>query len=86
MKKAPEASWLHNNGKSTGGAFMTDEELIAMIDRQMNGGVSRLKVEFTEELPLNTEKKAYHHGRCDVGSPWAKGTVTNCDAIDEVIE
>ena len=57
-------------------------ELIDMIDGKMNGGVSRLKVEFTEELQEGQRKEAYHHGRCDVGSPWATGTVGNCDAID----
>lgn len=24
-------------------------------------------------------KEVYHHGRCDVGSPWAKETVKNFD-------
>ena len=60
-------------------------KLIDMIDGKMNGGVSRLKVEFTEELQEGQRKDAYHHGRCDVGSPWATGTVGNCDAIDSDI-
>ncbi len=60
-------------------------KLIDMIDGKMNGGVSRLKVEFTEELQEGQRKEAYHHGRCDVGSPWATGTVGNCDAIDSDI-
>ena len=60
-------------------------KLIDMIDGNMNGGVSRLKVEFTEELQEGQRKEAYHHGRCDVGSPWATGTVGNCDAIDSDI-
>ena len=31
-----------------------------------------------QEGTVNTQ---YHHGRCDVGSPWSKGTVRNfgCD-------
>ena len=60
-------------------------KLIDMIDGKMNGGVRRLKVEFTEELQEGQRKEAYHHGRCDVGSPWATGTVGNCDAIDSDI-
>ncbi len=32
---------------------------------------------------LGVKREAYHHGRCDVGSPWARGTVSNCDATDE---
>ncbi|MBR1702286.1 MAG: hypothetical protein IJ716_10075 [Lachnospiraceae bacterium] len=58
------------------------EDLVNMIDGKMNGGVSRLKVEFSEAQKADTVKEQYHHGRCDVGSPWAKGTVSNCDAVD----
>jgi hypothetical protein len=60
---------------------MDVNELIQMIDGKMEGGVSRLKVSFDEEQ-TDTVKEQYHHGRCDVGSPWAKGTVSNCDAVD----
>ena len=58
------------------------DDLINMIEGKMNDGVSRLKVGFSEELPDGQKKEVYHHGRCDVGSPWATGTVGNCDAID----
>ena len=27
-------------------------------------------------------KEVHHHGRCDVGSAWAKGTVKNPECID----
>jgi hypothetical protein len=50
-----------------------------MIDGKMDGGVSRLKVQFSEELEKGQVEQKYHHGRCDVGSPWAKGTVSGCD-------
>ena len=62
------------------------DELINMIDGKMENGVSRLKVGFSEELESGEKKEAYHHGRCDVGSPWATGTVGNCDAIDSEID
>ena len=55
------------------------DEIISMIDGKMESGVGRLKVQFTEEQKQGTVKEQYHHGRCDVGSPWAKGTVSNCD-------
>ena len=58
------------------------EELIAMIDNKMSNGVSRLSVGFSEDLNTGVKRENYHHGRCDVGSPWAKGTVSNCDATD----
>lgn len=33
----------------------------------------RMKLVVTEEVPQGKVEKKYHHGRCDVGSPWAKG-------------
>ena len=58
------------------------DDLINMIDGKMNSGVSRLKVGFSEVVEEGQKKEAYHLGRCDVGSPWATGTVGNCDAVD----
>ncbi len=58
------------------------DDLINMIDGKMNSGVSRLKVGFSEEVEEGQKKEAYHLGRCDVRSPWATGTVGNCDAVD----
>lgn len=58
------------------------DEVIKMIDGKMERGVSRLKVSFDDKQEKDTIKEQYHHGRCDVGSPWAKGTVSNCDAVD----
>ena len=58
------------------------DDLINMIDGKMESGVSRLKVGFSDDIQEGQKKEAYHLGRCDVGSPWATGTVGNCDAID----
>ena len=62
------------------------DELIEMIDNKMSSGVSRLSVGFSEDLQTGVNREAYHHGRCDVGSPWAKGTVSNCDVTDRTEE
>ena len=62
------------------------DELIEMIDNKMSSGISRLSVGFSEDLQTGVKREAYHHGRCDVGSPWATGTVGNCDAIDSEID
>lgn len=59
------------------------DDLVKMIDGKMDQGVSRLSVQFSDEQKADTVKEQYHHGRCDVGSPWAKGTVSNCDAVDQ---
>ena len=61
---------------------MDINELVDMIDGKMMSGVSRLTVGFTEDLHSGVKKESYHHGRCDVGSPWARGTVSNCDIMD----
>ncbi len=49
------------------------EEVIKMLDFMAETGVSRIKVEMSEKMPEGNVKKAYHHGRCDVGSPFATG-------------
>lgn len=53
------------------------EEIIKVLDEKTLSGTSRIKVEVDEKLSKGTVKEQYHHGRCDVGSPWAKGTVGN---------
>ncbi|MBD5512636.1 MAG: hypothetical protein HDR08_15530 [Lachnospiraceae bacterium] len=35
---------------------------------------SRLKLQVSEENAPESVSRQYHHGCCDVGSPWAKGT------------
>jgi hypothetical protein len=57
------------------------EDIISMLDTKTQGGVSRIKVNVSEAQKEGTVKTQYHHGRCDVGSPWADGSVRNfgCD-------
>ncbi|MBP3469189.1 MAG: hypothetical protein J6K26_06695 [Lachnospiraceae bacterium] len=50
------------------------QDMISMIDEMMGDGVSRLKVKVTEEMEPGERRRKYHHGRCDIGSPWACGT------------
>ncbi|MDE6814686.1 MAG: hypothetical protein K2P71_01460 [Lachnospiraceae bacterium] len=49
------------------------DEIIGMLDHLTDRGVSRMKIETSEEQPEGDMKKTYHHGRCDVGSPFATG-------------
>lgn len=58
---------------------MDIDAIIQMLDEKTTAGVSRIKVLVDEEQTTETVKEAYHHGRCDIGSPWANGTVGNCD-------
>lgn len=49
------------------------ENIISLLDGLTESGESRIKVQVVDgEGEMLSHK--YHHGRCDVGSPWAKGT------------
>lgn len=61
---------------------MNENDIIAMLDGLTKAEVSRIKINVDEDAISNDEDageakvtpvKEYHHGRCDVGSPWAKG-------------
>ena len=56
-------------------------DIIKMLDSKTENGVSRIKVNVSEGQQEGTVSTQYHHGRCDVGSPWSKGTIRNfgCD-------
>lgn len=53
------------------------EEIIRMLDEKSSAGVSRIKVMVDETAKEGAVKEEHHHGRCDIGSPWAKGTAGN---------
>lgn len=55
------------------------EKFIELLDGKVEEGASRIKIYMSEEQEADSVKEVYHHGRCDVGSPWAKGTVKNFD-------
>lgn len=54
----------------------TEQDIQAVL-RILDGFVereeSRMKVSVSKEQEEGAVKRAYHHGRCDVGSPWARG-------------
>ncbi len=48
------------------------DAIIALLDGYTAAGESRIKVNVVEgEGEVLAHQ--YHHGRCDVGSPWAQG-------------
>lgn len=57
------------------------EEVIKMLDSKTEEGVSRIGVHRVETEREDFVKEVHHHGRCDVGSPFADGSVGNfgCD-------
>lgn len=56
---------------------MKEEDLIKALDSMMDSGVSRLKIDMSEDISDGEMEKKYHHGRCDVGSPFATGKLFN---------
>ena len=56
------------------------DDVINMLDNMAKGGVSRIKVETSENIADGEVKKAYHHGRCEVGSTFS--SVHFFDAVD----
>ena len=57
------------------------EEVIKMLDSKTQEGVSRIGVQRVETEREDFVREVHHHGRCDVGSPFADGSVGNfgCD-------
>ena len=52
------------------------ENIITLLDVRMGSGVARIKLHVDDTVQEGETLETYHHGRCDVGSAWAKG---NCD-------
>ena len=49
------------------------ENLLNLLDNFTTKEESRMKLTVSENLQQGEIEKQYHHGRCDVGSPWARG-------------
>lgn len=52
---------------------MDIERVIAMLDGFVASEESRMKIDVSDEAADGEVIKKYHHGRCDIGSPWANG-------------
>ena len=57
------------------------EEVIKMLDSKTQEGVSRIGVHRVETEREDFVKEVHHHGRCDIGSTFADGSIRNfgCD-------
>lgn len=49
------------------------DKIINMLDTMTGDEVSRIKIMTSDEIAEGEYMKEYHHGRCDVNSPWARG-------------
>jgi len=60
------------DGRSRAAEAQNIEDIINLLDNYTASGGSRLKLRVVEGKG-EVISREYHHGRCDVGSPWAKG-------------
>ena len=49
------------------------ENVLKISENFSETETSRMKIQMSEETAQGDMERKYHHGRCDVGSPWAKG-------------
>ena len=49
------------------------EDMVKLLDTFAASDDSRLKIKMSDELAEGQTQRVYHHGRCDIGSPWACG-------------
>lgn len=58
------------------------DNIVELLDQFAASGEGRMKLKVTEGAASEKVEKKYHHGRCDVGSPWANGMAW--DVIEDV--
>ncbi len=61
------------NNESNNISAQEIDDIVNMLDGFIDKDVSRFKITTSEDMKEGEVKEVYHHGRCDVGSPWAKG-------------
>lgn len=49
------------------------DAVLAMLEKFGRSEESRFKIVMSDQMEQGKSEKQYHLGRCDVGSPWAKG-------------
>ena len=49
------------------------DNILNLLDGFAASGEGRMKLRMSEEQTQGTASKVHHHGRCDIGSPWATG-------------
>lgn len=59
------------------------DEVVKRLDSFAASDQGRLKVTVSDDVEQGEVKRQYHLGRCDVGSPWAKGCLEKDIQDDE---
>lgn len=70
-----------DSNNNSGTVSESPEDIVNMIDNLMSNGTSRLKINISDTVESGQMNKEYHHGRCDINSPFACGSVF--DLLDE---
>ena len=67
---------MDRDGKDRSEMATDIDAVVALLDGRVSAGDSRIKINVVEETDARdgVVSRQYHHGRCDVGSPWARGT------------
>lgn len=52
---------------------MDIDNVLKILENFSETETSRMKLQVSAEASQGDVERQYHHGRCDVGSPWAKG-------------
>lgn len=50
------------------------ENLLEILDGFCTAGERRMKLDVSDDMASGDMNRTYHHGCCDIGSPWARGT------------
>lgn len=57
--------------------------LVNLLDEKVSQGVGRIKIQMDEGKMDGSLSERYHHGRCDVASPFATGCIPTFDDSDK---
>lgn len=71
-KEKVEGLIYNSTQKPTAAEAENVDDIIRILDDYANAGGGRMKLKVVDGEG-RTISRQYHHGRCDIGSPWAKG-------------
>ena len=54
------------------------DNVLQILENFGSSEEGRLKVDVSDQIAEATTRKKTHYGRCDIGSPFAKGTPFDC--------
>lgn len=60
------------------------DDIVKLLDQFSMAEESRMKIKTSNEIPTGAVQKTHHHGRCDIGSPFACGTAFDVIEIENI--